>query len=112
MAASMVVRALLGASLVLATTACGGDDGAPQELRLLAPAGLGELEHVRAFERKTGCRVDLRVYDEDEDAAAIARRRDADAVATLVPPTQARGRSIELVRITLEPGLVITVPKR
>jgi hypothetical protein len=111
MAGSMVFRALLGASLVLATTSCGGDEAPRRELRILAPAGLAELDHVRSFERKTGCQVDLRVYDENEDIAAIARRRDVDVVAT--PSTrQDADESIELVQITLESGLEITVPKR
>jgi hypothetical protein len=111
MAGSMVFRALLGASLVLATTSCGGDEAPRRELGILAPAGLAELDHVRSFERKTGCRVDLRVYDENEDIAAIARRRDVDVVATPSTRTDAH-ESIELVRITLESGLEITVPKR
>jgi hypothetical protein len=111
MAGSMVFRALLGASLVLATAACGGDEGSRPELGILAPAGLPELDHVRSFERKTGCRVDLRVYDENEDIAAIARRRDVDVVAT--PSTRKDAHeSIELVQIMLAPGLEITVPKR
>ena len=47
------------------------------------PAGIaGDVTH---FERETNCRVDLRVYDEEEDVEAIARRRDVDVVAGLVP---------------------------
>jgi hypothetical protein len=97
---------------VLAATACRGDEAPRQELRLLAPAGFVELEDVRLFERRTGCRVDLRIYDDNEDVAAIARRRDVDVVATAVSPGEGSHDSTELVRITLEPGLTITVPKR
>lgn len=113
MAASMVVRAILGAAFVVAAAGCGGGGEAPpREVRLLTPPGLVELDHLQRFERTSGCRVDVRVYDPDEDVAAIARRRDVDAVARLVTTGDSRQASIELARITLEPGLVITVPRR
>jgi hypothetical protein len=112
MAASMVVRAILGAAFVLAAAGCGGGQAAHRELRLLAPPGLVELDHLQRFERTSGCRVDVRVYDPDEDVAAIARRRDVDAVARLVSGADGEHASIELARITVAPGLVITVPKR
>jgi hypothetical protein len=110
MALSMAVRFILAAALLLAVAACGRQEPASPELRLLAPADL--VEDLPTFERSSGCRVDLRVYDEAEDLAAIAKRRDVDVVAA--PPaagTQPHD-SVELVRITLEPGLELTVPRR
>lgn len=109
MARSMALRLVLAAALVAALAACGGDDEATREVKLLAPAGL--VGNVAAFERQTGCRVDLRVYDDGEHLDAIARRRDVDAVARPVRPGERADDSVELVRITLEPGLVITIPK-
>ena len=104
---SMGKRALVAAAL-LAVAGCGG--GEPQrEVRLLAPVGL--VGDVAPFERETGCRVDLRVYDEGEDLDAIARRRDVDVIAGPVPPGQHADDSVELVRITLASGLEITVPR-
>ena len=106
----MAVRSLLAAVLLALLPACGGDDDATREVKLLAPAGL--VGDVARFERETGCRVDLRVYDEDEDIATIARRRDVDVVARPVRPGERPDDSVELVRIMLEPGLEITIPKR
>lgn len=106
--ASMSIRALLAASLLVATvTGCGGD--APREVRLLAPAGV--VEDVTRFERTTGCRVALRVYDEGEDIAAIARRRDADVIAGPTPPGGIAHVSEALVRVRLEGGVLITIPR-
>jgi hypothetical protein len=107
---SMAVRLLLAAALLLVLSACGGDEPARREVRLLAPADL--VEDLASFERTTGCRVDLRVYDEIENLAAIARRRDVDVVAGPAPPGTEPHDSVELVRVTLEHGLAITVPKR
>jgi hypothetical protein len=109
MARSMAVRLLLAAALVVVLAAC-GDENATREVRLLAPAGL--VGDVTSFERGTGCRVDLRVYDGEEDIDAIARRRDVDVVAGPVRPGDRPDDSVELVRITLDRGLVITIPKR
>jgi len=106
----MAVRSLLAAVLLALLPACGGDDDATREVKLLAPAGL--VGDVARFERETGCRVDLRVYDEDEDIATIARRRDVDVVARPVRAGERPDDSVELVRIMLEPGLEITIPKR
>jgi len=106
----MAVRSLLAAVLLALLPACGGDDDATREVKLLAPAGL--VGDVARFERDTGCRVDLRVYDEDEDIATIARRRDVDVVARPVRAGERPDDSVELVRIMLEPGLEITIPKR
>jgi hypothetical protein len=107
---SMAVRPLLAAVLLLVLSACGGDEPPRREVRLLEPADL--VEDVSSFERATGCHVDLRVYDEGEDLDAIARRRDVDVVAGPAPPGTEPHDSVELVRVTLESGLEITVPKR
>jgi hypothetical protein len=124
----MSMRAFLAAAL-LTLTGCGGD-GAQREVRLLAPAGLVDdgstlpaRDVVRRFERETGCEVDTRVYDEQEDVVAIARRRNVDAVAgtdtvlrrlrragelrpgsTPLPPE-------ELVELTLDGGVTVTIPR-
>jgi spermidine/putrescine-binding protein len=105
----MAIRSVLAAALLVTLAGCGGDSAAQREVRLLAPPGL--VEDVAPFERRTGCRVDLRVYDEGEDLAAIARRRDADVVARPVPPGSAAHDSVELVRVELDSGLEITIPK-
>ncbi len=102
------MRTLLAAALLFVLAGCGGDSAA-LEVRLLAPVGIAK--DVAGFERKTGCRVDLRVYDDGEDVDAIARRRDADVVAR---PTLAGGVAhvVEtLVRVTLEGGVVVTIPR-
>jgi hypothetical protein len=106
----MAVRGILAATLLLiVATGCGGDATERQEVRLLAPADLAA--DVARFERRTGCRVDLRVYDDGEDIAVIAKRRDVDVVAKRVPPGAVAHDSVELVRVELEPGLEVTVPK-
>jgi hypothetical protein len=109
MAVSMATRFLLAAAFLVTVAGCGGDSDARREVRLLAPAGLAE--DVAPFERQTGCRVDLRVYDEGEDLAAIARRRDVDVVAEPVPAGETPHDSIELVRVQLAAGLEVTIPK-
>jgi hypothetical protein len=105
----MATRAFLAATLLLLAAGCGGDTNPQREVRLLAPAGL--VDDVAPFERRTGCRVDLRVYDENEDMAAIARRRDVDVVARPVPRGHPAHDSVELVRVTLDDGLEVTIPK-
>lgn len=107
---SMAVRLHLAAGLLLALAGCGGDRESRAEVRLLAPAGVAR--DVARFERETGCRVDLRVYDEEEDVAGIARRRNADVVAGPVPPGGTAHVSEPLVRITIAKGLVVTIPMR
>jgi hypothetical protein len=102
----MAIRSLLAAA-ALALTACGGDGA--REVRLLAPAGIAD--DVEGFERRTGCRVDLRIYDEGEDIEAIAERRNADVIAGPVPPGETAHDSVELVRIQLERGLEVTIPR-
>jgi hypothetical protein len=110
MAVSMSIRFMLAAAAGLAAVAgCGGGSDSGREVRLLAPAGL--TENVARFERQTGCRVDLRIYDEDEDLAAIARRRDVDVVAGPVSAGETPHDSIELVRVELAAGLEVTIPK-
>jgi hypothetical protein len=109
MALSMAVRLLLVAAMVATLSAC-GEENATREVKVLAPAGL--VGDVTPFERETGCRVDLRVYDDDEDIAAIARRRDVDVVAAPVHPGERPDDSVELVHITLDDGLELTIPKR
>jgi hypothetical protein len=106
----MSVRALLAAALLTTLAGCGGE-GSEQELRLLAPAGIVEDGDERSFERETGCRVDLRVYDEEEDVDAIADRRDADAIARPTPNGSVPHRSEEMVRATLDGGVVVTIPR-
>ena len=110
MAVSMAVRLVVVAALLAALAACGGDQTATHELKLLAPAGL--VGDVAPFEHKTGCGVDLRVYDDDEDLAAIAGRRDVDVVARPVRQGERPDDSVELVRVTLDSGLEITLPKQ
>ena len=110
MPVSMAFRLHLTAILLLVLAGCGGEQPSRPEVRVLAPAGI--VEDVSAFERQSGCRVDLRVYDDAEDVDAIARRRDVDVVAGPAPPGREPDVSVPLVRITLERGLTITIPKR
>jgi hypothetical protein len=105
----MAVRAHLATALLLALAGCGGHVDARREVRLIAPAGI--VEDTTRFERETGCRVDLRIYDDGEDVDAIARRRDGDVIARPVPPGLKPHASVELVRITLDRGLEVTIPR-
>ncbi len=107
--ASMSARPLLAAALV-ALTGCGEED--QREVRLLAPVGIVSNADSARFERETGCRVDLRVYDPDEDLDAIADRRDTDAVAGPTPKGATPHISYELVRATLRGDIVVTVPRQ
>jgi len=106
--ASMSIRVLLAAGLLSVLVGCGGDSEG-RELRLLAPVGIAK--DVTGFEHETGCRVDLRVYDEGEDIAAIARRRDADAIAGPTAPGAVPDVVEALVRVKLEGGVVLTIPR-
>jgi hypothetical protein len=106
----MAARALLAAALVVGLAGCGGGT-AEREVRLLAPVGVVEDSQSLRFERETGCQVDLRVYDPEEDVDAIARRRDADAIAAPTPNGAVPHVSEEMVRARLEDGVTITVPR-
>lgn len=102
------MRTLLAAAFLTVLAGCGGESP-PREVRLLAPVGIAN--DVPRFEQETGCRVDLRVYDEGEDIEAIARRRDSDAIAG---PTPAGGQPDivqELARLTLAGGVVLIIPR-
>ncbi len=105
----MSIRLPLAAALLVLLAGCGGDSPA-REVRLLAPVGIAES--TEGFEQDTGCRVDLRVYDDGEDIAAIARRRDADVIAGPTPRGQVPDVVDELARVTLKGGVVVTVPRR
>jgi hypothetical protein len=109
MPVSMALRLHLTAILLLVLAGCGGQQPSRPEVKLLAPAGI--VEDLSAFERQSGCRVDLRVYDDAEDVDAIARRRDADVVAGPALPGRKPDVSVPIVRITLARGLTITIPK-
>ena len=109
MARSMAIRCTVAAVVLLALAGCGGDQESNREVRLLAPAGL--VENTAAFERETGCGVDLRVYDDGEDLDAIARRRNVDVVAGPVPPGGTAHDSVELVTVEVASGLEVTVPR-
>jgi hypothetical protein len=126
----MSIRIALAAAFVLVAPGCGGTSGETREVRLLAPTGyvedgstLPDSDWVTPFERRTGCEVDARVYDEDEDVVAIARRRDVDAVAgseevldrlrragELLPGSTLQD-SVALVRATLASGVELTIPQ-
>ena len=108
--ASMSIRALLAATLLAALAGCGSDER--REVRLLAPAGIVSDADAAGFERETGCRVDMRVYDTDEDIEAIAGRRDTDVVAAPTPEGEPPDIAEQLVRATLRDGVVVTVPRR
>jgi hypothetical protein len=105
----MAVRRLVAAAVLMTLTGCGGSTDRPS-VSLVAPVWIDE--DIAAFERETGCRVELRVYDEGEDVSAIAKRRDADIVATPAPRGGDADQSEEFVRITLEGGVEVTIPKR
>lgn len=107
--ASMSIRVLLAAALLAVLVGCGGDSET-REVRLLAPVGIAK--DVTGFEEETGCRVDLRVYDDGEDIDAIARRRDADAIADATPRGQVPDVVDELAQVTLKGGVVVTIPRR
>jgi hypothetical protein len=125
----MSIRIGLAATLVAFATACGGDTGTRQ-VRLLAPPGYVEdgstlpgSDWVTPFERRTGCEVDARIYDENEDVVAIARRRDIDAVAgseeilaelrrerELLPGSTPHD-IVALARVRLASGIELTIPQ-
>ena len=107
--ASMSIRTLLVAAVLATLAGCGGES--PEEVRLLAPAGLAEEAQIARFERNSGCRVDLRVYDDGEDLEAIADRRDTDVIAGPVPAGGIAHDSVELARVRLRSGVELTLPR-
>jgi hypothetical protein len=108
--ASMSMRVLLVAALLSAIAGCGGEE--QREVRLLAPAGIVSDADSARFERETDCRVDLRVYDPNEDLEPIAERRDTDAIAAPTPHGAPAHVTDEMARLTLKDGVVVTVPTR
>ena len=104
----MAVR-VLAAAAVLALAGCGSKANEPH-VAVLAPGWIDD--DVPRFEQQTGCRVDLRVYDESEDLAAIAERRETDVVATAVPSERNADQVEEFVHVTLDGGVEITIPKQ
>ena len=108
--ASMSMRALLAAALLAALAGCGSDER--REVRLLAPAGIVSEADSARFEQETDCRVDLRVYDANEDLEPIAKRRDNDAIAAPTRGGETVHVTDEMSRLTLKDGVVVTVPTR
>jgi hypothetical protein len=108
--ASMSMRALLTAALLTVIAGCGGQER--HEVRLLAPAGIVSDTDAARFERETDCRVDLRVYDPNEDLEPIEERRDTDAIASATRPGENAHVTDEMARVTLKDGVVVTVPTR
>jgi hypothetical protein len=108
--ASMSMRALLTAALLTVIAGCGGQER--REVRLLAPAGIVSDADAARFERETDCRVDLRVYDPNEDLGPIAKRRDSDAIAAPTRDGEIAHVTDEMARATLKDGVVVTVPTR
>jgi hypothetical protein len=106
----MAVRLLLAVAL-LAAAGCGSNTQEPEaHVALLAPAWIDD--DIPRFEQQTGCRIDLRVYDDDEDLAAIAKRRETDVVAMPIGGGHAADQSEQFVEVTLDGGAKITVPAR
>ncbi|HEX7255478.1 MAG TPA: hypothetical protein VF236_06065 [Gaiellaceae bacterium] len=95
--------------MAVALAGCGGGSNSDREVRLLAPAWIDA--DVERFERESGCRVDLRVYDDDERLDPIAERRNVDVVAARVEPG-AGDQTEEFVRVTLSGGVEVTIPRR
>jgi hypothetical protein len=106
----MSMRALVAATLLAAMAGCGSNDG--QEVRLLAPAGIVSEADSARFEQETDCRVDLRVYDANEDLGPIAERRDSDAIAAPTRDGETAHVTDEMARLTLKDGVVVMVPTR
>jgi hypothetical protein len=108
--ASMSMRVLLVAALLSAIAGCGGEE--QREVRLLAPAGIVSDADSARFERETDCRLDLRVYDPNEDLEPIAERRDTDAIAAVTRQGETAHATEDMSRLTLNGGVVVTVPTR
>ena len=104
------MRALAAATLLAAMAGCGSNDG--QEVRLLAPVGIVSEADAARFKQETDCRVDLRVYDANEDLGPIAERRDSDAIAAPTRDGETAHVTDEMARLTLKGGVVVMVPTR
>ncbi|HVD24712.1 MAG TPA: hypothetical protein VNB86_01840 [Gaiellaceae bacterium] len=100
---------LLAAAALLAAVGCGSSENQPH-VAILAPAWIDA--DIPRFEQQTGCRVDLRVYDDGEDLPAIAKRRETDVVAAPVPRGQDAEQVERFVEVTLDRGVKITIPER
>lgn len=104
----MAIR-LLAAAALLALAGCGSNASQPH-VGVLAPAWIDD--DVPRFEQQTGCRVDLRVYDEGEDLPAIAKRRETDVIAAPVPRGQDGDQVEAFVRVSLDRDVEVTMPKK
>jgi hypothetical protein len=100
---------LLAAVALLTVAGCGSSTKQPH-VGLLAPAWIDD--NVARFEQQTGCRVDLRTYDQGEDLAAIAKRRETDVIAGPVPRGRDADQVEEFVHLTLDGGVEVTIPKK
>jgi hypothetical protein len=104
----MSFRRVVATALVAALSGCGGAEER-REVRLLAPAWIDA--DIQRFERESGCLVDLRVYDDDEELEPIAERRNVDIVAARAPNGDG-DQSEQFVTVTLRGGVEVTVPER
>lgn len=100
---------LLAAAALLTVAGCGSSTAQPH-VGVLAPAWIDD--DIPRFEHQTGCRVDLRTYDEGEDLAAIAKRRETDVIAAPVPRGQDGDQVEQFVHVTVDGGVELTIPKR
>lgn len=103
----MAARTLLAVALLAGLVGCGAE--AEPEVHLLAPAWIDD--DVQRFERESGCRVDLRTYDDGERLGPIAERRDVDVVAAPAEAGAAH-QTEDFVRVTLSGGVEVTIPRR
>jgi hypothetical protein len=99
---------LLAAAALLALAGCGSTASKPV-VSVLAPAWIDD--DVPRFEQQSGCRVDLRVYDDGENLAAIAERRQTDVLASPVPPGREGDETETFVHVTHD-GVELTLPAR
>lgn len=100
---------LLAAAALLTVAGCGSSTAQPH-VGVLAPAWIDD--DIPRFEHQTGCRVDLRTYDEGEDLAAIAKRRETDVIAAPVPRGQDGDQVEQFVHVTVDGGVELTIPRR
>lgn len=100
---------LLAAAALLTVAGCGSSTAQPH-VGVLAPAWIDD--DIPRFEHQTSCRVDLRTYDEGEDLAAIAKRRETDVIAAPVRRGQDGDQVEQFVHVTVDGGVELTIPKR